>query len=507
MKKIMSLTFMAILFAFLCCPPTALSGTEIKKSLVKIFTAMAEPDYFHPWNKSLPIQISGSGCIIEGERILTNAHIVSNQTFVQVLRYGQSQKVRAKVIAVSHEVDLALLTVEDKSFFKGVEPLLLGGLPETQDEVVVYGFPEGGESLSLTKGVISRIEHQEYVHSGIDFLAIQIDAAINAGNSGGPVISNDKIIGVAMQSFTDAEGIGYIIPTPIIKHFIKDLEDGTYDGFPKGGIIVQSMENKDMRTRFGLKKNESGMFVISVVSGFPSEGKVFPGDIILSLDGHNIASDGTVEFRPDERTSWNYFVQSHQLGEKISFDILRKEQRVKVQFALTKPLSDLHLIPQHRYDVSPTYYIYGGLVFSPLTTDYLEKYGDSLSDENDLSILKFCALAGLSLEFPSVKNEVPINLINVLSHDINNGYHDMKNIIITEVNDKKVYNLKELVKIVENDSESKYVEFKTKQNKIIVLNKEKAENAKAEIMDIYSVPADRSVDIVGFETSSLKTDK
>ena len=302
-----------------------------------------------------------------------------------------------------------------------------------------------------------------------------------------------------MQTLTDAESIGYIVPTPIIKHFIKDLEDGTYDGFPKDGIIVQPMENKDMRIRFGLKKNESGMFVISVVSGFPAEGKVFPGDIILSLDGHDIANDGTVEFRPDERTSWNYFVQNHQVGEKISFGILRKEHRIKVQFVLTKPLSSLHLIPQHRYDVSPSYYIYGGLVFSPLTTDYLEKHGDSLSND-DLSIFKFCALAGLSLEFPSVKNEVPINLINVLSHDINNGYHDMKNIIITEVNDKKVYNLKELIKIIESDSESKYVEFKTKQNKIIVLNKEKAENAKAEIMDIYSVPADRSVDLVGSET-------
>ncbi len=499
MKKIMALTFLTILFIFLYYPLESLSDTETKKTVVKIFTATTKPDYFHPWNKSLPIQASGSGCVIKGKRILTNAHVVSDQSFLQVLQYGQPKKVRARVVAVSHEADLALLTVEDKSFFKGVEPLLLGELPETQDEVVVYGFPEGGDFLSLTKGVISRIEHHKYVHSGIDFLAIQIDAAINAGNSGGPVISNNKIIGVAMQTLTDAESIGYIVPTPIIKHFIKDFEDGAYDGFPNDGIITQPMENKDMRIRFGLKKNESGIFVISVVPGFPAEGKIFPRDIILSLDGHDIANDGTVEFRPDERTDRNYFVQSHQVGEKISFDILRKEKRIKVQFTLTKPLSGLHLIPQYRHNVSPSYYIYGGLVFSPLTTDYLEKYGDSLSND-DLSIFKFCAFTGLSLEFPSVKNEVPINLINVLSHDINNGYHNMKNIIITEVNDKKVYNLKELTKIIESDSEGNYVEFKTKQNKIIVLNKKKAENAKAEIMGIYSVPADRSVDLVDSKT-------
>ena len=95
----------------------------------------------------------------------------------------------------------------------------------------------------------------------------------------------------------------------------------------------------------------------------------------------------------------------------------------------------------------------------------------------------------------SVQGEEVINMINVLPHDVNNGYHNMSDCIIKEVNGKKVHNLKELIQIVENDSEGKFIEFKTKKNKYIVLDREKAAEAHAEILEIYGVTADRSFDL------------
>ena len=109
-----------------------------------------------------PESFSGSGCIIQGNRILTNAHVVSDQTFIRVRRHGQSNKYTARVIAVSHEADLALLTVDNPSFFKGIAPLKLGKLPEIEQEVVVYGFPEGGDRFGVlavaVKGIAAQIE-------------------------------------------------------------------------------------------------------------------------------------------------------------------------------------------------------------------------------------------------------------------------------------------------------------------------------------------------------------
>jgi len=489
MKKTIYLIIGIIITGIFSFSGKLLAESEIQTSMVKIYTTYTRPNYHNPWNTETPKLISGSGCIIKGNRILTNAHVVSDQTFIQVRKYGQSEKYKAKVLALSHEVDLALLTVEEKKFFKEVKPLALGELPLAQEEVVVYGFPEGGDSLSLTKGVISRIEHQVYAHSAIKFLSIQIDAAINCGNSGGPVLNDDKIIGVAMQSLSDSENIGYIVPTPIIDHFLKDLEDGQYDGFPKVGIITQSMENEDLRNMYRLKKSDSGILVSSVIVGSPAEGIIRLGDVITSIEGHDIANDGTVEFRHNARTNYSYFIQKHQIGKKASLKIIRDGKEQEVQITLDASTNNLRLVPLYRYDILPTYYIYSGLVFSLLTLDYLEIWGEwTLYAPDDLVML-------LHDGRPSVKGEEVINMIKVLPHDVNNGYHDMADCIITEVNGKKVHNLKELIHIVGNDTERKFIKFKTKKDKYIVLDREKAAKAHAEILEIYGVPADRSFDL------------
>jgi S1-C subfamily serine protease len=151
---------------------------------------------------------------------------------VQVSRAYDPEKYMAYIEIVGHECDLAILRVKDKAFFEGLKPLSLGTLPKLRDDVAVYGFPTGGDKISITEGVVSRIEIQPYAHSDRNLLAVQIDAAINPGNSGGPVIQKGKIIGIAFQTNTEGENIGYMVPVPIIEHFLTDIEDGKYDGFP-----------------------------------------------------------------------------------------------------------------------------------------------------------------------------------------------------------------------------------------------------------------------------------
>ncbi|MFZ0613339.1 MAG: serine protease, partial [Desulfobacterales bacterium] len=187
--KLIALIFSLVLLV----ADTAGAAADIRDSIVKIFCVSNSPDYDNPWNRRGPKRGHGSGCIISGNMILTNAHVVSDHTFIQVQLNGHPDKFNARVQFISHEADLALLTVEDPSIFNDVEDLKLADLPQVMDKVIVYGFPEGGDTLSTTTGVISRIEHRPYAHSLKRLLAIQIDAAINPGNSGGPALVGDKV--------------------------------------------------------------------------------------------------------------------------------------------------------------------------------------------------------------------------------------------------------------------------------------------------------------------------
>ena len=145
------------------------------------------------------------GCVVQtprGLRILTNAHCVENHVFIEVRRYGHSRRSTAEVEAIGHECDLALLMVPDPDFFEGTQPIPIGDLPRLSDQVSVCGYPIGGDRLSITQGIVSRIELIRYAQSQRRLLGVQIDAAINSGNSGGPVIKDGALVGVAFQTLT-----------------------------------------------------------------------------------------------------------------------------------------------------------------------------------------------------------------------------------------------------------------------------------------------------------------
>merc|ERR1719261_2011612 len=137
-----------------------------------------------------------------------------------------------------------------------VEVALSQKVPHLEDDVLCVGFPVGGETISVTSGVISRIEVTTYTQAAAELLGIQIDAAINSGNSGGPAFNEaGECVGVAFQSLgaDEAENVGYVIPTVVVMHFLNDLmKHGKYTGFPTLGVEIQTMENPHLRESYGM---------------------------------------------------------------------------------------------------------------------------------------------------------------------------------------------------------------------------------------------------------------
>jgi len=232
-------------------PDPARKAVNPASSLVRISTTAQQPDYAVPWNPGNVVAGVGAGFVIEGNRIMTNAHVVSNATFITVVKEGDPTPWPAHVLHIAHDCDLALLAVYDETFFEGTKPLEFGGIPALESTVSAYGYPIGGDRLSVTSGVVSRIDFQPYSHSEVDsHLAIQIDAAINPGNSGGPVMQDGKVVGVAFQGFSGAvaQNVGYMIPTPVILRFLKDVEDGSYDRYMDLAATYFPLLNPAMRT-------------------------------------------------------------------------------------------------------------------------------------------------------------------------------------------------------------------------------------------------------------------
>ncbi len=479
----------AAVLAVLAGAGTAIAGNSgeerIKKAIVKVFTVTSKPDYYSPWLMEAPRSASGSGCVIEGGRILTNAHVVSNATFIQVQPYGSSKRYNAKVQHVSHESDLALLVIEDGDFFKGIRPLKFGGLPEVLEEVLAYGFPLGGDSLSITKGIISRIEYQEYAHSGYFFLAGQIDAAINPGNSGGPVIQDGEVVGIVMQAYnsSQAENIGYMIPTPMIHHFLDDLSDGLYDGFPEVGFTVQDMESPALKRKYGMDDDQTGVLVNRVFWNSPASGHTQDGDVLLKIDGHQITDDGTVEFRPNERVIFGYYADLHQMGEDIRLTVLRDGKEREVRYAMTQRGEDVFLVPPMHYDVRPEYFIFGGVVFSPLTKNLLCEWKNCKAPKELLIEAK---------NRPDEERSEVVLAVQVLPADVNRGYHSLRNWIVRKVDGRGFRDFSEFHRLVTGSSEP-FLVLTNEDGFRLILDREEALAAHDGILRTYNITEDSSM--------------
>src|SRR5271167_2631509 len=227
----------------------AVESPALEDSVVKIFSTMRLPDPFKPWAKQAPSEATASGVVIEGRRILTNAHAVLYASQVQVQANAAGDKESATVLAIAPGIDLAVLQLDDPSFFDSHPPIGPAlELPEIKGPLLACGFPTGGSSLSITKGIVSRIEFVSYNYP-VSGLRIQVDAAINPGNSGGPAIAGDKMIGLAFSKLSggDAQNIGYIIPNEEVELFLKDIADGHYDGKPAMYDDLQTLENPALR--------------------------------------------------------------------------------------------------------------------------------------------------------------------------------------------------------------------------------------------------------------------
>ena len=458
----------------------------VQKSLVRITATSLDPDYKAPWNAGGLERGVGAGFVISGNRIMTNAHVVANSRYVTVERDGDPNKYPAKVQFIANDCDLAVITVSAPDFFKNMSALKLGEIPALESTVSAYGYPIGGERMSVTTGIVSRIDFQLYTHSSVDqHLAIQISAQINPGNSGGPVMQDGKVVGVAFQGYSGdvAQGVAYMIPTPVIKRFLQDISNGHYDEYPDLAITYAKLQNPAQRRFLGLKDDDHGVLVSSVVAAGPSDGILYPGDVLLAIDGHPIASDANVEME-GERAQFEEVVERKFKGDSVKMDILRNKRPLTVELKLYKPWP--YSVQGHSYDVRPRYVLYGGLLFQPLSLDMLEAY--RTADLRVRHFFEFFVLDQLYLQHPDV-----IVLANILPDPINTYLSPYRGGIVDEVNGKKIRTLGELASAFA-ESPDRLVIRMIGDGPPLVLNRSQVEAARERIKTRYNVLKEQNLE-------------
>ncbi len=466
--------------------------------VIQVLMTTKEYDYEFPWRPPTFTDHGGTGLVVQAPSgklfILTNAHCVENISIIRARRANDRKKYEAKVVSCCYQSDLALLEVDDPEFLRHIKPVKIGKMVKSRDVVQTVGFPMGGREVSISEGIVSRIEVQDYAMSDELMLQVQVDAAINPGNSGGPVFARDgSVVGVAFQGY-DRQGLGFMIPTPIIEHFLREALAGKKKPvFPVLPIRTQTLENPSLRNYYHLGQ-QSGLRITRVQKMGDAATKLKVDDIMLEVEGHVLSNDGKVDIEGiGKRIDYRHLLHMKYVGDSVRVKVWRKDEQtgvynthevnVKVEYGP----SETEKVGEVEHDKMPTYFMVSGIVFSPVTHNYVNDRGPEFES------MQFAEANCDLLDYPKESaDEQFVVLSHVLECKHTEGYGNYENTLVKEVNGVKIRNLRDLINAIESNQGHEHIIICG--NRVMAIPHLSDAETKS-LMKRYHIPFDRSEDL------------
>ena len=306
------------------------------------------------------------------------------------------------------------------------------------------------------------------------------------GSSNG---SERCVVGVAFQGLDGAENIGYVVPLTVVQHVLHDIQrNGKYTGFCSLGIHTSLLENKAFRKSLRLPEGQSGIMVHRIPESSSCHGVLQPNDVIAEIDGIPVANDGKVPFRPGECVSLSCYIQTKFVGDTVALTLWRNGS--KIEQTVSMDVID-KIVPNHwgGTDLPPPYVIVSGLVFTALSTPYLQA---------SKAWKWYCSdavsyLLGKWQEPRLQPDDQIVVLAQVLVHPENLGYEHCADLHLLRVNGQDVRSLRQLQDLILQDDQQQqdpFVRFEFAEaggHDVMVLDRAAIQQATAEICDEHAI--------------------
>jgi hypothetical protein len=335
-------------------------------------------------------------------------------------------------------------------------------------------------------------------------LRVQIDAAINPGNSGGPAVADGQLIGIVFSKLHKSDNIGYIIPMEEIELFLKDIQDGRYEGKPVLDIDAQHLENPVLRRKLKLDKAATGVLVRKIHT-YDRSYPLQVNDVISRIGDQVVDNAGMVHFQGDQLIKFEYLVQRLTRDGRLPLTLRRDGREIKLDLPV-KPASG-GLFPSMA-EKPPSYFIFGPLSFTEATDDYISYMtwmyarGDKEDGETRGTGFQTILYSGNPMftrysDRPAFPGErIVIVPHPMFTHKIAKGYDDPYGDAVAEVNGVRIRNLKHLVEVI-RDATGEFIAltFQGQATNLIILNRKEALDATEEILSDNGIRHQCSPDI------------
>lgn len=457
-------------------------------SVVKIVSQDVTFDWYNPYKTYNNSDSSGTGFFIDNNgTILTCFHVIEDSVKVDIIIPIEGHdKYEAEILSVCPSYDIALLRVKG---YKNKNYLELGDSDNInqKDKVIAVGFPLSEQSninLKITNGIIS----------GTHNILLQTDTPINEGNSGGPLIHNNKVIGVNSQKIASwmADNIGYALPI----YYFNLIKDSMFKNVKivKIPYFACSFGISDDNMIKYLKNNEkcnTGCYVKKIIKTSPLyKIGIREGDIICNFDKYKVDNYGEVKTKwSNEKIKLDNLIKRYNINDNISITFLNKSKKILETKNINFNIDNIESIRQkYKLFEKIDYEIFGGFSVMNLNLNHLDNIYNNVNNENSLFILN---------KFKHIKNRIKNRLIicNIIPGSYLKSINTLQNgSIIRKINNKKVYTLDDYRKVLMSLKNEKYIIIETfcgvRQvldiSKILDEEQKLADNNNYKVSNIYN---------------------
>ena len=402
-------------------------------SLVSVEINHNQYDYFQPWTKRVQTVVK-AGLVIGPREILTTADELVGRTLVRVQRGGRGRWWDAEVKTVDYPANLAVLTAKDEKFWAGLKPAALADPIRKGEEIQILRWRAG--TLEVRKAEFNRFTVSHPNMSDAVHVQMEVSAEIDGLGWGEPAIAGGKVIGLV---FSQSGNQLQVLPAPFIRSILAAQGQGRYRGLGYFDFTWQPAENPETLEYLKLTGEKRGVVVIDITERPGTEPVLKPRDILLQVDGFDIDTQGDY-VDPDygHLLLENLSTRHKWAGDAVRLKIWRSGRAQDVVYRLPKAESAARLVPEAPFDQEPEYVIVGGLVFQPLTKNYLRSWGQDWERRAPFRLAYF------RNQDPTPERPAIVILSQVLPDLYNLGYQESRQLVLDKVNGQRVNRLSEL---------------------------------------------------------------
>lgn len=468
---------------------SAKSGREanaavLQDTLMELEVNRKQYDYQLPWTRSSS-SIRKSALFIGGNELLTTADGLSDATLIRVQRGGRGRWSEATVAWVDYHANLAIVACKDSDFLKGAKGVELASKLSSGDDYQIHRWRGG--NMEVRKAEFNQFLGVDAKLSFVQIAQLELSSEINGVGWGEPIMAGNKLAGLLTSQ---NRNLCVATPSPFIHSILEARKKKSFHGLGFFDFTWQPSENPSIHHYLGATGEPKGVLVIEGASELGQSNIVRAMDLILQIDGFEIDSQGNyTDPMYGHLLLESLATRNHWAGDDIKIRLLRKGKIEDVVYRLPQANYDSRLMPDYLFDREPEYLILGGLVFQPLSNQYLRSWGDDWKRRAPFR-LSYYNNESATKERPAL-----VLLSNVLPDAFNLGYQDTRLLVVDQVNGRKISRLRDLSEAFEHPKDGFHViEFmQGDSQRKMVLDAKTASSATQRVLDRYGIDNDRVV--------------